>query len=40
MTATTTEARGRDKQGAEQAERVPPRLKEIYHAEVAPALRT
>jgi len=40
MTATTTEARGRDKQGAGQAERVPPRLKEIYHAEVAPALRT
>src|SRR5205809_7549084 len=40
MTATTTEARGRDKQGAEQAERVPPRLKEIYHAEVAPDVRT
>ena len=34
------EARGRDKQSAgEQAERVPPRLKERYHAEVAPALR-
>src|SRR5437763_14116165 len=39
MTATTTEARGRDKQGAEQAERVPPRLKERYHAEIAPARR-
>ena len=34
------EARGRDKQSAgEQAERVPPRLKERYHAEIAPALR-
>ena len=40
------EARGRDKQsaGAGQAEaaapqRVPPRLKERYHAEIAPALR-
>ena len=35
------EARGRDKPstGAGQAERVPPRLKERYHAEIAPALR-
>jgi large subunit ribosomal protein L5 len=35
------EARGRDQQsaGAGQAERVPPRLKERYHAEIAPALR-
>src|SRR5260370_36099165 len=35
------EARGRDKQsaGAGQAERVPPRLKERYRAEIAPALR-
>jgi large subunit ribosomal protein L5 len=45
MTASTTEqaapARGRDKQsaGAGQAERVPPRLKERYHTEIAPALR-
>ena len=45
MSATTTEqstpARGRDKQsaGAGQAERVPPRLKERYLSEVAPALR-
>jgi large subunit ribosomal protein L5 len=34
------EARGRDKQSAGAgAERVPPRLKERYHAEIAPALR-
>src|SRR6516164_1708829 len=35
------EARGRDQQsgGAAEAERVPPRLKERYHSEVAPALR-
>ena len=45
MTATTTEQaapkRGRDKQsaGTGQAERVPPRLKERYHTEIAPALR-
>src|SRR5262252_5278400 len=42
MTATTTEKaapeRGRSA-GAGQAERVPPRLKERYHAEIAPALR-
>ena len=42
MTATTTEQaapeRGRSA-GAGQAERVPPRLKERYHAEIAPALR-
>jgi large subunit ribosomal protein L5 len=47
MTASTTEqaaparGRGRDKQsaGAGQAERVPPRLKERYHTEIAPTLR-
>src|SRR5260370_31851205 len=44
MTATTTEERGRARRaGAGQAEaappRVPPRLKERYHAEIAPALR-
>jgi large subunit ribosomal protein L5 len=41
MTATTTEERGRDQQGAGagQAEAPPPRLKERYHAEIAPALR-
>src|SRR5437899_9587488 len=35
------EARGREKQsaGAGNAERVPPRLKARYHAEIAPALR-
>src|SRR6516162_2283670 len=35
------EARGRDKQsaGAGEAERVPPRLRERYHSEIAPALR-
>src|SRR5215471_9935373 len=35
------EARGREQQsaGAGEAERVPPRLKERYHAEIAPALR-
>src|SRR5712692_8580527 len=35
------EARGRDKQsaGAGQAERVPPRLKERYREQIAPALR-
>src|SRR6266851_3996393 len=47
MSATTTEqstperGRGRDKQsaGAGQAERVPPRLKERYREQIAPALR-
>src|SRR5215472_4303218 len=35
------EARGREKQsaGTETTERVPPRLRERYHAEIAPALR-
>jgi large subunit ribosomal protein L5 len=43
MTTTTTEERGRARSaGAGQAEppaRVPPRLKERYHTEIAPALR-
>ena len=44
MSATTTEQstpkRGRERStGAGAAERVPPRLKERYHSEIAPALR-
>src|SRR5215469_3216328 len=36
----SSRARGREQQSAgEQAERVPPRLKERYHSEIAPALR-